>query len=125
MNTNRLYEGDIRFNYVHEIDEFGIPIKVDGKFTSPHIQGESYETITEKRQVILVRFPDNNYVELIKLKTLKDFINVYKEIKHGGNKYILKKDSKKDNTHYVTNVKPLNTKKSYVNVRKLAKKLSR
>ena len=50
---------------------------------------------------------------------------MYKEIKHGGNKYILKKDSKKDNTHYVTNVKPLNTKKSYVNVRKLAKKLSR
>ena len=31
MNTNRLYEGDIRFNYVHEIDEFGIPIKVNGK----------------------------------------------------------------------------------------------
>lgn len=125
MNTNRLYEGDIRFNDVYEIDEYGIPLKIDGKLTSPHIHGECYETVTEKRQVLLVSFPNDNYVELIKLKTLKDFINVYKEIRCGGNKYILKKDLKDDNTHYVTNLKPLNTNKKYINVRKLAKKLKR
>lgn len=123
MKSSRLYEGDIKLNCVREIDEFGIPVKINGEFTSPHIQGKSFETITEKKRVLLVSFPNDNYVQLVKLKTLKDFINVYKEIIHGGSKYILKKDSDTYNTPYVTNLEPLNIKERHINVRRLVKNL--
>ena len=103
MNTERLYYGDIneiktvikKYNYeLFEGEEVIATIPLE----------ESYRVVKPyKRKAILVKYGYNNYVELAKLKTLKDFINVYFELffEPENYKYIIKKDFITNNRYLI------------------------
>lgn len=94
MNTNRLFYGDI--------DEIKIEIKeeIESAYWGEElmifpIKRKEIKVLPYKRKAILVKFPKENYVELLKLKTFKDILKTYYEIIFDpkNKNYILQEDN--------------------------------
>ena len=94
MNTNRLFYGDIDEIKTEIKEEIESAYWGEELMTFP-IKRKEIKVLPYKRKAILVKFPKENYVELLKLKTFKDILKTYYEIIFDpkNKNYILQEDN--------------------------------
>ena len=128
MNTNRIVLGDIE-EVTEKVKHEEHTILFGEDVITLSLSLKSQEVIPHKKKVILVKFPENSYVELAKLNSFKDLIKIYHEIlffNPDTSKYVLKERSYFTSKYFVNvdSVSKYNSDlKTHESVKSLRKKL--
>ena len=102
MNTDRLYYGDI-YKIEHIVKKYDYELfEGEDVFATIPMEETCIRVNPYKRKAVLVKY-DNGFVELTKLKTLKDFINVFLELglEFSNRRYVLK-EYDFENSYFLT-----------------------